>query len=206
MIQWARGKRRTLARVGELTPAQAREKAEKVLGNVRSGKPALRGLDSRAVPTLGDFIKGEYAEHIRTAHKKPQQTLQRLKRCFSGLYNKALTDDITADLEVWKSSQLRAGASPSSVRRDLATLVPEEAMPRRPAFRCQKVSDPSDVEVMCQSWIREVLADVPPALTTGKPSAEPSRLSEMLPAFHAMTAHCLNFEQSHHERINTCLQ
>lgn len=122
VMQWARGKRKTLARVGELTPAQAREKAEKVLANVRTGQPALQGLDSREVPTLGEFITGEYAEHIRTMHKRPEQTLKRLKHCFAALYSKALTDDITANLEAWKSAQLAAGASPNSIRRDLATL------------------------------------------------------------------------------------
>ena len=122
VIQWARGKRKTLARVGELTPSQAREKAEIVLANVRTGKPALRGLDSRAVPTLGEFIDGGYADRIQDAHKRPQQTLKRLKYCFAAFYGNPLTDDITADLEAWKSSRLNAGASPSSVRRDLATL------------------------------------------------------------------------------------
>ena len=53
VIQWARGKRKTLAKVGELSPAQAREKAEKVLANVRLNKPPLQGLDSRAEISLG---------------------------------------------------------------------------------------------------------------------------------------------------------
>jgi len=122
VVQWARGQRKTLAKVGELTPAQAREKAEKVVANVRTGKPPLHGLDSRDVPTLGEFITGEYAEHIRSSHRRPDATLARLKSCFSDLYAKPITYDLTAELERWKSARLQNGASPASVRRDLATL------------------------------------------------------------------------------------
>ena len=89
---------------------------------MRTGKPAFHGLDSRAVPTLGEFITGDYAKQIRDVHKNPKQTLAGLKNAFSSLYHKALTDDITADLETWKSKRLQTGASPASIRRNLATL------------------------------------------------------------------------------------
>lgn len=122
VIQWARGKRKTLAKVGEVTPAQAREMAEIVVGNVRTGKRPMHGLDSSSVPTLGEFIGDRYRHLIEASHRRPSQTIDRLKLQFGSFYSRSITDDITPDLEAWKAKQLQAGASASSVCRDLATL------------------------------------------------------------------------------------
>ena len=45
VVQIGRGRRITIGPVGHLTPSEARERAEKVLGNLAHGLPPLAGLD-----------------------------------------------------------------------------------------------------------------------------------------------------------------
>ena len=45
VVQIGRGRRVTIGPVGHLTPTEARERAEKVLGNLAHGLPPLAGLD-----------------------------------------------------------------------------------------------------------------------------------------------------------------
>jgi hypothetical protein len=46
IVQVGRGRRVTIGTVGALTPAQARDRAEKVLGNVAHNRAPLAGLDA----------------------------------------------------------------------------------------------------------------------------------------------------------------
>ena len=44
VVRWGRNKRRTLGSVGVLTPAEARERAQRILGNVAHGRDPDHGL------------------------------------------------------------------------------------------------------------------------------------------------------------------
>jgi integrase len=64
-------RRMTLARVGQITPDQARTKAEKVLGKVAHGEdPAKENADDRKAETLADLVKLFLADI--EAKKKPR--------------------------------------------------------------------------------------------------------------------------------------
>jgi hypothetical protein len=59
--QLGRGLRVALGKVGVLTPEQARQRCERVLGNVAHGREPTFGLDGPAPLTLGNFIETTYA-------------------------------------------------------------------------------------------------------------------------------------------------
>ncbi|MCC7490634.1 MAG: DUF4102 domain-containing protein, partial [Gammaproteobacteria bacterium] len=63
--QLGRGLRVALGKVGVLTPEQARQRCERVLGNVAHGREPTFGLDGPAPLTLGEFIEATYAPWVR---------------------------------------------------------------------------------------------------------------------------------------------
>jgi integrase len=63
-------RRMTLARVGTITPDQARTKAEKVLGKVAHGEdPAKEKAEDRKAETLGDLATLFIADHVEAKRK-----------------------------------------------------------------------------------------------------------------------------------------
>ena len=122
--QIARGKRVALGKVGELTPDEARERCEKVLGNVAHERPPLHGLTGAVeVPTLGAFIENDFKPWL-TAERpgSAERTLQRIKTCFGEWYSRPLTDITVERIERWRLKRINEGITPSTVRRDLDGL------------------------------------------------------------------------------------
>jgi Arm DNA-binding domain len=119
-----------LGRHPAMSPAQARDEARKVLGDVARGiDPAAeraaerqRDLKERAEHTFESFICTEYRPWGK-AHLRDYTLAEgRLKSCFGDLYPKKL-DRITQWLvEKWRSERLRGGISPVTVNRDVAEL------------------------------------------------------------------------------------
>lgn len=127
--QHGRGRRTLIGAVGHFTPDEARERCEKILGNVAHGRAPLDGLDGAAVLTLGDFVGKEGdAEHTYRrwlAANKPKSaatTLQRLETNFGTWYARPLTDITVERIESWRTTRLAAGRSPQTVLRDVMTL------------------------------------------------------------------------------------
>ncbi len=122
--QIARGKRVALGKVGELTPDEARERCEKVLGNVAHDRPPLHGLTGVVEgPTLGDFIEAHYKPWLSA--EKPNsadRTLQRIKTCFGEWYSTLLTEITVERIERWRVDRLKSGIEPTTVLRDVMTL------------------------------------------------------------------------------------
>jgi integrase len=124
--EWSHGKRQVLGAVGHLLPDEARERCEKVLGNVAHGRPPLHGLDGETGPTVKAFlddIKNGYAAWLRANRPKgAEQTLQRLETCFGTWYQKPLTDITVELIESWRTSRLSEGLKPATVQRDCMVL------------------------------------------------------------------------------------
>jgi hypothetical protein len=79
--RFGRNRRISLGKVGALLPEEAREKCQKVLGNVAHGHHPLQGLGGTDGLTLGQFIDEIYspwvkANRVRTA----ANTLEKLRR------------------------------------------------------------------------------------------------------------------------------
>lgn len=127
--QTGRGRRTLIGAVGHFTPDEARERCEKILGNVAHDRPALAGLDGTDALTLGDFI-GKDGDEDHTYRKwltanKPKSaatTLQRLETNFGKWYGRALTDISVELIESWRTGRLAEGIKPTTVLRDVMTL------------------------------------------------------------------------------------
>ncbi len=123
VVQIGRGRRVTIGPVGHLTPTEARERAEKVLGNLAHGLPPLAGLDPDEKLSLKEFIETKYKPWLEANRTRTSAyTLGRLKRCFGRWYIRKLSEITTELVEDWKVDRFGEGCTPSTVLRDIATL------------------------------------------------------------------------------------
>jgi hypothetical protein len=119
--RFGRNRRFALGKAGTLLPEEAREKCQKVLGNVAHGRHPLHRLEGDGL-TLGQFIEETYrpwvtANRVRTA----TNTLEKLHRHFRTWFSEPLTGITIERLESWKS-RLSSGCKPTTLLRDLFTL------------------------------------------------------------------------------------
>jgi len=122
--QIGRSKRVSLGREGELKPDEARDRCEKVLGNVAHGRAPFDGIDGAESETLGDFITNSYSPWL-TAHYSEDaanKTLTRLKRYFGKWYTTALTAIAASDIDNWHTKRINEGVTALTADRDLAPL------------------------------------------------------------------------------------
>lgn len=123
VIRWRRGGRKTLGAVGVLTPTEARDRAERVLGNIAHGREPNHGLGDESGQTrVGDFINGAYSDWVCANHTNPKATLDRLRRCFGDWFDQSISDISIAMLDRWVATRLQQGIAGSTINRDLTSL------------------------------------------------------------------------------------
>jgi hypothetical protein len=84
--RFGRNRRFALGKVGALQPDEAREKCQKVLGNVAHGRHRLHGLSGEGL-TLGQFIRETYAPWAKANRPRTaENTLEKLNRLFGTWY------------------------------------------------------------------------------------------------------------------------
>ena len=129
----AKGVRRRyrLGHYGTLTVFQARERARAKYLQL------LDGIDVReeskrqaAVPTVGEFLRGQYAEWLTSNIRDSVKTLARIERTLAGLLDRPLDSVTVWDVETARSLRLKAGVSRLTINRDLGSV---KAMFRRAA-------------------------------------------------------------------------
>jgi integrase len=119
-----RSARTALGKVGVLTPDEARERCQKVLGNVAHGREPLEGIDGTDVLTLGDFVTNTYTAWVRANRPRTaKDTLARLKLHFGSWNTRPITAIAVADVENWRTDRINDGAKAASVVRDLNSLA-----------------------------------------------------------------------------------
>lgn len=119
-------RRYTIGKAEVISPAQARDEAKKILGDVARGLDPVADLNARRAQakqhTLGTFLDKVYepwaSQHLDTA----SETMQRLKACFGDFLDRRLADLSPWVFEKWKSERLKAGTRPTTVNRDLGAL------------------------------------------------------------------------------------
>jgi hypothetical protein len=120
--RFGRSRRIALGKVGTLLPDEAREKCQKVLGNVAHGRHPLHGLSGVDGVTLGQFIEETYTPWVQTNRvRTAENTLEKLHRQFGTWFSDPLSAITIERLESWKIRRLR-GCSATTVLRDLFTL------------------------------------------------------------------------------------
>jgi integrase len=118
-----RNRRVAPGHVGTIEPDEARERCQKVLGNVAHGRHALHGLGTSIGLTLGQFIDRTYAPWVRVSRPRTSgNTLEKLHRLFRTWYPEPLASVTTERIELWKARRLNSGRKPTTVLRDLFTL------------------------------------------------------------------------------------
>ncbi|MGH7869186.1 MAG: integrase arm-type DNA-binding domain-containing protein, partial [Candidatus Dormibacteraceae bacterium] len=121
--RFGRNRRVALGQAGTIGPDEARERCQKVLGNVAHGSHPLHGLGGTDGITLGMFIADTYATWVNTSRPRTAaDTLQKLYRHFRTWYPEPITAITVERVEAWKARRLNEGRSPSTVLRDLFTL------------------------------------------------------------------------------------
>jgi hypothetical protein len=125
---WGHGKRMALGKVGVLTPEEAQERCQKVLGNVALGPSPLYGIDGAdtdsAGPTLEEFITGTYEPWLKANRpRRADTTLQQIKANFEHWYPRTLASITVEDIESWRIERLNGGIKPISTSRNLSMLA-----------------------------------------------------------------------------------
>jgi hypothetical protein len=106
--------------------SDAREEARILLGKVAAGENPAQEKKAKAVGrlTLGDFIDGDYGDHLQSKTKTADATVLRLKKCFAKFLGTALKDIDALAIERWRAARIKAGISASTVNRDIGALKP----------------------------------------------------------------------------------
>jgi len=129
--RFGRNRRVAVGKVGTVTPEEARERCQKILGNIAYGRHPLHGLSGTDGMTLGMFVSDTYTTWIKASRPHTAaDTLQKLYRHFKTWYPEPLTAITVERVEAWKWRRLNAGRSAATVLRDLFTLssVPRHAV------------------------------------------------------------------------------
>lgn len=124
MCQYGRGKRVAIGKVGILSPAQARDCAKEILGDV------IKGIDPKATrktntqdPTFTKYIENHYQPWVITHRKSGKATIARIKVNFSKLLgSKNLSAINPLSIEQWRVKRLQTGINTQTINRDLAAL------------------------------------------------------------------------------------
>jgi integrase len=123
VAEWGRGKRKSIGRVGILTPAQARDLAREKLADAAMGNDP-RELSRRVnVYTLEKYLSDRYGPWVAIERKTGKDILARLKSCFSEDLGKRTLPEINKwVVEKWRSKRLKSGITWATVNRDIGAL------------------------------------------------------------------------------------
>lgn len=122
VCQYKRGKKINIGTVGVISAPQAREKAIEVLSNSNKGIEPTARKGANKVHTLKEFIENEFKPWALAHHKRGQETIEALHRCFNKLYSKPLSEITPALMEQWRVKRLNEGTAQATINRNITTL------------------------------------------------------------------------------------
>lgn len=126
-VQLGRGRRVRIGQEGTLTPSEARDRCEKILGNNTHGRSLMEGIagaDDAATVSLGEFVRDAYEPWVRAHHPRTaKMTLDRLRKFFGNWFSRPLVSITVSDIEAFRVRRLQAGRSQLTVSRDLDALA-----------------------------------------------------------------------------------
>lgn len=125
VVTWARGRKKTLGRVGILTLDKAREEAIQYLSEARKhGEPIAisQGRQGAALPSLRDFITDTYLPWFKAHHRGHEKTEHTLNNFFEAVMSQRIDAITGRDLEQIRTAWLQAGNKPSTVNRKMGSV------------------------------------------------------------------------------------
>jgi integrase len=122
-LNYGRNKRITLGTADALTPAEARDVARQLLGDVARGLDPQAARRKRQAGSLRDFLKTHYRPWAAANRKTGDQTIARVRAAFpDGMLKRNIAELTSFQLEQWRSARRRAGIRDSTINRDLDAL------------------------------------------------------------------------------------
>lgn len=121
--EYGRGKRVTLGHTTVLTPAQARDKAKKILSQVTMGilPSSVRKINDKV--TLEEFINSDYNSWRMANRKNGKDDLRRLRvNFFPEFGRRPLTEISPVLVEKWRTKRVNNGIKVATVNRDIIIL------------------------------------------------------------------------------------
>lgn len=125
VVSWARGRKKTLGRVGILTLDQARTEATQYLAEARAhGEPlaVTQGRRGATLPSLRDFIDDTYMPWFKAHHKGHEKTQHTLSNNFDPIMSQRLDAITGRDLEQIRTGWMQAGNKASTVNRKIGSI------------------------------------------------------------------------------------
>lgn len=125
VVSWARGRKKTLGRVGILTLDQARAEATQYLAEARTlGEPlaVTQGRKGATLPSLREFIDDTYMPWFKTHHKGHEKTQHTLSNNFDAIMAQRLDAITGRDLELIRTAWMQAGNKASTVNRKMGSI------------------------------------------------------------------------------------
>lgn len=153
--EYARGKRIWLGRADAVGYAEANDAAQAILADFYRGIDPIEARKPPVeVPTLQEFLDGDYGTWARANQKAHAQNLSRLKTAFKFLLSRKL-DGLTAlDIERWRSGQVDRGLSHETINRDISSIkaclnraLDWEILDRNPLAKVKKARTDDSVKV-----------------------------------------------------------
>ncbi|MBI5092932.1 MAG: site-specific integrase [Candidatus Hydrogenedentes bacterium] len=143
----------TIGDAAGITPEQARNAAKASLRIVAEGRDPLvekraKHAEAAAMPTLGEFLDGEYGVEVKHSRKSGEATVARLKSTFKSFLKRPLSGIVLRDVEKWRVDRLKDGRAVTTVNRDAAALraclskaVDRDILPAHPLrkFKLMKI-------------------------------------------------------------------
>lgn len=125
VVTWARGRKKTLGRVGILTLTQAQTEALQYLNEARQhGEPLAvsQGRRSAAMPTLEHFLTDTFEPWALVHHKDGANGCSAIRASYADLLHLRLDELNPKRIEKLRSDWLAAGLKPSTVNRNVTRL------------------------------------------------------------------------------------
>jgi site-specific recombinase XerD len=119
-VQLERGVKRKIGNAAIMSLTRARRLALEMLQRHEAGERIESRLDKH--PSFEDFVTGTYLNWATQNQKTGQANINRLLKACAPLLDTQLDQLTEIQIERWKMTRLKAGLSPSTVRRDLAEL------------------------------------------------------------------------------------
>jgi integrase len=121
--RFGRNRRIALGKVGAISPDDARDQCQRILGNIASGRHPMEGLSGTSGMTLGRFLVETYEPWARTNRpRSARNTLEKLRLILNAWLTEPLSAITVDRLELWKGRRLNSGVKSTTVLRELFAL------------------------------------------------------------------------------------